>query len=139
MKLDKLKFAEVIGYCANRGMTVDATDIKVLDDLINTSANADDINNMIKAIKDGRKIDAIKYYRTITGMWLKDSKDAIEAHWPIKRSLNERDELYIMLKEGRASADCQKDAAEWIKKLYNDDVDSITTLDDMLRQATGGK
>jgi ribosomal protein L7/L12 len=40
------------------------------------------IKSLLWAIKDGRKIEAIKCHRMLTGYGLKESKDAIEAYWP---------------------------------------------------------
>lgn len=89
MKLDRIKFATLIGYCANRGMTVDKTDVEVLNALTEINVEpvpvpyADDalVNDLLKAMKNGNKIDAIEAYRSLTGLGLKDSKDAVEAQW----------------------------------------------------------
>lgn len=35
--------------------------------------------DIIAAIKDGRKVTAIKYYRAVHGVGLKDAKDAVES------------------------------------------------------------
>lgn len=128
MKLDRLKFGELIGYCANRGMTVDNADVKVLDQLTEMNVepiavtsdyiNPEVVNELMRAIHAGEKIAAIKAYRAMTGYSLKEAKDAVELGWPSRKFLNENDELYVMLKEGKASAECQKDAAKWIKDLY---------------------
>lgn len=37
-----------------------------------------DVDELLKAVKEGRKIDAIKAYRCLTNAGLKESKDAIE-------------------------------------------------------------
>lgn len=44
-------------------------------------ANAGEIDEMLKAIREGKKIDAIKWYRSLTGYGLKESKEAIERYW----------------------------------------------------------
>jgi ribosomal protein L7/L12 len=38
-----------------------------------------DVIDLLRAMADGRKIEAIKAYRTLTGYGLKESKDAVEA------------------------------------------------------------
>lgn len=58
-----------------------------IEDLFNRfdngcNATAQDVNAMLEAIKLGRKIEAIKMHRTLTGFGLKESKDVIELHWP---------------------------------------------------------
>lgn len=34
--------------------------------------------NILKLLAEGKKIEAIKEYRTVFGVWLKEAKDAIE-------------------------------------------------------------
>lgn len=90
MKLDKIKFAELIGYCANRGMTIDRADITVLDDMIDVEVpmpdmirpSVSDVNRLMELMAAGQiKIEAIKCYRNLTGQGLKESKDQVEKHW----------------------------------------------------------
>lgn len=91
MKLDRLKFAELIGYCANRGMAVDKTDVEVIDRLIDIDIpevqaayvpSTADINELMRLMAQGtHKIDAIKLYRKLTGCGLQDSKGEVEKHW----------------------------------------------------------
>lgn len=40
------------------------------------------MRDLLRALRDERKIDAIKAYRVITGQGLKESKDAVEAFLP---------------------------------------------------------
>ena len=40
--------------------------------------SAEDVVSLVRAMGNGRKIDAIKHYRTLTGEGLKESKDAVE-------------------------------------------------------------
>lgn len=42
------------------------------------------VNELLRAVRDGEKIPAIKAHRTLTGWGLKESKDAVEARWPRK-------------------------------------------------------
>ncbi len=44
--------------------------------------SARDIEAMLLAMRTGRKIDAIKHFRGMTGYGLAESKLAIERHWP---------------------------------------------------------
>ena len=86
MKLDKLKFAKLVQYLAQYDFngdveTVDELiDIAVPDAIVERPAIVQ-IDAMLKAIAENRKIDAIREYRAMTGMSLKESKDAIEAYW----------------------------------------------------------
>lgn len=98
MKLDRLKFAELIGYCANRGMTIDYSDVRVLDNLtemnvepVEVPGKADlaTINELMRAIHGGEKIAAIKAYRSLTGFGFKESKDAVEKDWERKYGKHE--------------------------------------------------
>lgn len=128
MKLDKIKFASFIGFISCRyALTVTQDDIAKMDAIIDIDvtpvevpgkANPADLDDLMRAIHKGERIAAIKAYRSMTGYGLKEAKDAVEKEWPEHKRLNEADELYVMLKEGRASAYCQKDAANWIKDLY---------------------
>jgi ribosomal protein L7/L12 len=90
MKLDRIKFARLIGAItniANRTMSVDEIDCIDYLTEINVEpvsvpyADAAIVNDLLKAMKDGQKIAAIKAYRSLTGLGLKESKDAVEAQW----------------------------------------------------------
>src|SRR5262245_27602878 len=52
-----------------------------------TFARQGDVNAMLDSINKGSKIEAIKWYRTITNSGLKEAKDAIECYWPHHASL----------------------------------------------------
>lgn len=45
-----------------------------------------DVLEMLAAMRDGKKIEAIKYCRTLTGYGLKESKDLIESAWPSREA-----------------------------------------------------
>ena len=45
----------------------------------------DDVERMLRALAEGKKIDAIRYCRALTGHSLKESKDLIEAACSPKR------------------------------------------------------
>lgn len=47
--------------------------------------NGPAIARMFQAMKDGRKIDAIREHRSMTGYGLKESKDEIEKYFPSQK------------------------------------------------------
>jgi Ribosomal protein L7/L12 C-terminal domain len=92
MKLDKIKFAQLIAYISNivSRQSIDSTDISMLDDLIDIEVptqvanivKCSDVDQLMALMNEGtRKIEAIKAYRTLTGAGLKESKDAVEKYW----------------------------------------------------------
>jgi ribosomal protein L7/L12 len=90
MKLDRLAFATLIAFIAMKSKhMLEAGDIKDLDNLIDIKmpdvatdqVNPNRIDEMLAAISDNHKIEAIKAYRSLTGSGLKESKDAIEKYW----------------------------------------------------------
>lgn len=82
--MDKLKFAQLINLIVARtGRELTTDDISDLEALTNVESehevcNLAEMSNMLLAMRDGRKIDAIKAHRALTRMPLKESKDAIE-------------------------------------------------------------
>lgn len=89
MKLDKIKFARVVQYVSEHGFHGGNFEIEQLDGMIDIEievqqvypANAH-IDDLMRLMVEGqRKIEAIKTHRAITGMGLKDSKDAVEKYW----------------------------------------------------------
>ena len=92
MKLDRIKFAKLVGWLSYRfNIEVhDYDDLATLDQLtevnvepIEVPGKADPamINELMRAIHAGEKISAIKAYRSLTGYGLKESKDAVEKYW----------------------------------------------------------
>ena len=89
MKLDKIKFARLISFCANNGMTVGSYEIEQIDDLIDIEVpepeqiypNASLVTDLLKAMQEGKKIEAIWAHRAMTGMGLKESKDEVEKYF----------------------------------------------------------
>lgn len=88
MKLDKIRFAQVVAFI---GRQFDTAELSELDNLIDISIpdpvpsypDASDINNLMKLMADGKeKISAIKLHRKLTGYGLKESKDEVEKYWP---------------------------------------------------------
>jgi ribosomal protein L7/L12 len=101
MKLDKIRFANLVQYISNQIGFVYPDVVNGLDDIIEfdvptptelpapTSifgkASETDVNKLLYAFAAGdRKIEAIKAYRSLTGAGLKESKEAIERFTPPK-------------------------------------------------------
>lgn len=88
MQMDKIKFAQLTSMLsAIAGRAFSAEDLREIDLLIcNAGVGRSDpfvVNTLMQHVHSGAsKIEAIKAYRTITGLGLKESKDAVEAHWP---------------------------------------------------------
>jgi len=97
MKLDKIKFARLIGWLERvHALNLQPGDIEQLDNIIDVEmpeaeapivvrpSNADVEHLMVLMAEGTRKIEAIKCHRIITGMGLKESKDAVERYWVSK-------------------------------------------------------
>src|SRR5688572_3011581 len=100
MKLDKIRFAELVNYLGRRGVQFDTAELVEIDNLIDVSIpeatvaypSTDDINELMRLMAQGtQKIEAIKLHRKLTGWGLKDSKDEVEKYWTneIKRTKQE--------------------------------------------------
>lgn len=99
-KMDKIKFAQLIAYIimiAQRPrFEILSSDMQRIDDMITegmpqqeaAKVSSADVDELMKLIADGgatyQKIDAIRYYRKITGVGLKESKNAVEKYWVSK-------------------------------------------------------
>jgi hypothetical protein len=101
MKLDKIKFASLIGFISCRyALTVTQDDIAEMDQLIDIDvlevAEPEKIyplNSQVEQLmmhmagdcpagyKGSSKIEAIKFHRAISGYGLKESKDTVEKYW----------------------------------------------------------
>jgi len=85
MKLDKIAFAKVVKFITEL-RPEHYFDLSELDDLINIEvpeAKYDEtkLGAMLSAMQQGRKIDAIREHRAMTGYGLKESKDFVEKYW----------------------------------------------------------
>lgn len=89
MKLDKIKFARLIGFIASiTGKDFTSDDVDYIDRMIDVEmpvstgkVSEDDVNILLKEIIDPNGfINAIKAYRILTGAGLKESKEAIEKY-----------------------------------------------------------
>lgn len=87
MKLDKIKFARLIGMITSiAGRTLDSEEIEAFDYVCDVEVpiarvSETDVCELLKQINstDGF-IPAIKAYRSLTGAGLKESKEAIERY-----------------------------------------------------------
>ena len=82
---NSIQFARLISQITTlRGSPLNASDIQPIAETVNTwagEANAAGVNRLLEAMLRGLKIEAIKEYRSLTGSFLKDSKDAVETYW----------------------------------------------------------
>ena len=92
--MNKLQFVKLIAYVAYlvaKGDDFVGYNIEHIETLTNvvsetkqnpeTRVDAKLIDELMKAILDQRKIDAIRAHRALTGFGLKESKDAVEKYW----------------------------------------------------------
>ena len=94
MKLNKIKFARLVAWISTQaGYHFNEDDLHDLDDLTDIELpeqqimrpSNDDIERLMALMAEGtRKIEAIKIHRSITGLGLKESKDAVERYWVSK-------------------------------------------------------
>ncbi|SRR5258708_28046824 len=90
MKLDKIKFAMLIGYiCDMTNRTIDHNEIIDIDNIIDIELPAVEkqyvsfelVDELLRQMALGQKIPAIKAYRELCHAGLKESKDAVEKYW----------------------------------------------------------
>lgn len=93
MKLNKIKFAQVISYINNNCGMLSYSTIEDLDCLLDfdipeaqpVKASCEEIEALMELMVGGtQKIDAIKSYRNLTSAALKDAKEAVERYWVSK-------------------------------------------------------
>lgn len=80
--MEKIAFAQLTALIGSlSGKALDRGEIEHIEYLIRNGNGAalDDVHVLMRAMADGRKIEAIKAYRTLTGYGLKESNDAVEA------------------------------------------------------------
>ena len=106
MKLDKIKFAMVVGFIQRQfAITLNSNEVAELDNIIDVEVpeqaqepiypKNEDVEALMKLMVEGtRKIDAIRYHRAVTGMALKESKEVVERHWFTKWT---GEELFVRL------------------------------------------
>jgi len=92
MKLDKIKFARLIAMLASEYGYIHEDFIQAVDNLIDVDMpeqaqepiypKNEQVEALMKHMVEGTsKLDAIREYRAITGMGLKESKEAVERYW----------------------------------------------------------
>lgn len=96
MKLTRIQLAKLIGFIErNHAVNMTENQIENIDDIIDIEVPAqievypknENVEALMKHMAAGiSKIDAIREHRAITGIGLKDSKDAVERYWNIKMS-----------------------------------------------------
>ena len=92
MKLDKIKFASLIGFISCRyALTITPDDIYEMDAIIEfqipdlAKADVNTVERLMSLMyQNTQKIEAIKAFRDLTGAGLKESKDAVERYWVSK-------------------------------------------------------
>jgi hypothetical protein len=89
--MERIAFAYLmsyLGYKCQGGF--DRGEVETIDQIITeglpkhdtiTGYNDSLLSDMLAAMKSGRKIEAIRYYRALSGFGLKESKDFVEQHW----------------------------------------------------------
>jgi len=129
MKLDKMQFAKVLVYIAGivQRNNLDSTDIDVLDDMIDINIPVctpdaiypknENVEALMKHMAGGTyKIDAIREYRALTGMGLKESKEAVERYWNVNRGYS-KGQLLKKLDDTQMSAECRVNIDDFLSNL----------------------
>jgi hypothetical protein len=103
MKLDKIRFARLIThiqYWVSSGSMLSESDIEDVDNICQIEMpqpdvaypSVSDINRLMALMAAGQhKIEAIRQYRILTGLGLKESKEQVEKYWvnkPVDMSAN---------------------------------------------------
>ncbi len=90
MKLDKIKFAQLISYITSACDSISYTTIETIDNMIDIEvpepkpekADVSTVERLMSLMQQNtQKIEAIKVFRDLTGAGLKESKDAVERYW----------------------------------------------------------
>jgi ribosomal protein L7/L12 len=82
--MEKLQFAHLISYITQISqVTLALHQVEAISVMINDGAEVKNIspikfNSILKHISEGRKIEAIKEYRALFNVGLKEAKDAVE-------------------------------------------------------------
>jgi ribosomal protein L7/L12 len=102
-KLDKIKFARLIGFLERvHALNLKQDDVELIDEIIDIpdpepqivpgKADHHELDRLLFLMAQGhQKIEAIKQYRTLTGQGLKEAKDAVERHWDSNPILEKND------------------------------------------------
>jgi ribosomal protein L7/L12 len=79
--MNKLWFISYLTHMCGR--VINNEEIGVIEhqlSLFDRDTSISDIEELLKAMADGRKIDAIRYHRALTKMGLRESKELIEKY-----------------------------------------------------------
>ena len=99
MKLDKLTFANLVAFIGKLRPEYDI-DLFELDQIVDFNiaepkpgmASTSDVDKLMMLMTEGtRQIEAVKLYRNMTGIGLKEAKDAVERYWMPKGQIMPRD------------------------------------------------
>lgn len=143
MKLDKVRFAILIGYISRiSGQTFAVPEIAEIDDIIDVEMpptadyRVNELHQLMALMQEGtKKIDAIKQYRAMTGYGLKESKDAVEKYWPVTRLIadalgtEETGEALVEVARNAHKAEQELASYHFAPGNYNDMVDTDHELD----------
>ena len=134
MKLDRLKFAELIGYVSSF-YRMEKEDIEKIDSLIDIEVPVqtnhvpcEAVDDLLKQMLAGEKIPAIKAYRVLTGAGLKESKDAVEKHWNVSKPDTRVDS---MLKKISEQIESPRDDVDYV--LNTDGNNSLSDIKDFIK------
>ena len=99
--MDKFQFAKLVSFITSllpTGAVLNNADITCLDELVKPIepdqyhkcyTNAADLDALMGFMKAStQKIEAIKMHRQLTGLGLKESKDAVERYWKVDNAHN---------------------------------------------------
>lgn len=83
---DQTRFAELISYITHlSAQSLSREQIHcvfcMLDNMGALKTDPTSLDRLLSIMKSGSKIEAIKEYRALTGLSLKESKDAIDCTW----------------------------------------------------------
>lgn len=90
MKLDRIKFAMLIGYLVRHcEANIRSDDMGEIDNMIDINVEpvktnlveAARVDELLATMCNGKKIEAIKAYRLLTGSTLLESKNTVEVNW----------------------------------------------------------
>lgn len=85
---DPITFARLISQITYlRGSCLNQHDIAPIADTVaelSVGGGTDSVDRLLDAMQKGQKISAIKEYRSLTGMGVKESKDAVEKYWSVR-------------------------------------------------------
>jgi ribosomal protein L7/L12 len=142
LKLDKIKLAVLIGWlCQAKEIHLNSSEVEMIDNFIDIDApvtervypHLADVNNLMLHMANGtHKIEAIKSYRNLTGLGLKESKDAVEKYWIAAKPAVEAGSNF----PDGAKLAAKLASPETLKETFNNST-SDYTLGDILEQAKG--